>query len=95
VIASFDDGVGVMLIGPPSELLATGETSRKRSVESSFDLTPHEARVASMARDGATNQEIATELFVSRKTVEYHLHKVFTKLGITAREPLERVLPRD
>ncbi len=48
-----------------------------------------------MARDGASNQEIATQLFVSRKTVEYHLRKIFTKLGISAREHLDRVLPGD
>jgi DNA-binding CsgD family transcriptional regulator len=48
-----------------------------------------------VAPDSETNQEIATELFGSRKTVEYHLHKVFTKVGITAREQLDRVLPRD
>jgi DNA-binding NarL/FixJ family response regulator len=46
-----------------------------------------------MARDGASNQDIATQLFVSRKTVEYHLHKVFTKLGINSRQQLEHVLP--
>ena len=45
-----------------------------------------------MARDGASNQDIATELFVSRKTVEYHLHKVFSKLGISTRQQLEYVL---
>jgi DNA-binding CsgD family transcriptional regulator len=74
------------------ELLATGETARKRSIETSDDLTPHEARIARMARDGASNQDIATELFVSRKTVEYHLHKVFTKLGISNRQQLSRAL---
>jgi DNA-binding CsgD family transcriptional regulator len=75
------------------ELLATGETARKRTVETRDELTPHEARIARMARDGASNQDIATQLFVSRKTVEYHLHKVFTKLGISSRQQLERVLP--
>jgi DNA-binding CsgD family transcriptional regulator len=75
------------------ELLATGENSRKRSIETGDDLTPHEARIARMARDGASNQDIATELFVSRKTVEYHLHKVFSKLGISTRQQLEYVLP--
>src|SRR5712672_3540885 len=75
------------------ELLATGETARKRTVETRDDLTPHEARIARMARDGASNQDIATELFVSRKTVEYHLHKVFTKLGISTRQQLDGVLP--
>ena len=66
------------------ELLATGETARKRTIETSDELTPHEARIARMARDGASNQDIATQLFVSRKTVEYHLHKVFSKLGATS-----------
>jgi ATP/maltotriose-dependent transcriptional regulator MalT len=75
------------------ELLATGETARKRTIETTDELTPHEARIARMARDGASNQDIATELFVSRKTIEYHLHKVFSKLGITTRQQLEHVLP--
>jgi DNA-binding NarL/FixJ family response regulator len=74
------------------ELLATGETARKRTVETSDELTPHEARIARMARDGASNQEIATQVFVSRKTVEYHLHKVFTKLGVSTRQELARAL---
>ena len=74
------------------ELLATGETARKRAIETTDELTPHEARIARMARDGASNQDIATELFVSRKTVEYHLHKVFSKLGISTRQQLEYVL---
>jgi ATP/maltotriose-dependent transcriptional regulator MalT len=77
------------------ELLATGETARKRTDETRGELTPHEARIARMARDGASNQDIATQLFVSRKTVEYHLHKVFTKLGISTRQQLEHVLPAD
>jgi DNA-binding CsgD family transcriptional regulator len=76
------------------ELLATGETARKRTAETRDELTPHEARIARMARDGASNQDIATQLFVSRKTVEYHLHKVFAKLGISTRHQLEDVLPR-
>jgi ATP/maltotriose-dependent transcriptional regulator MalT len=75
------------------ELLATGETARKRTIETTDELTPHEARIARMARDGASNQDIATELFVSRKTVEYHLHKVFSKLGISTRQQLDYVLP--
>jgi ATP/maltotriose-dependent transcriptional regulator MalT len=77
------------------ELLATGETARKRTDETRDELTPHEARIARMARDGASNQDIAMQLFVSRKTVEYHLHKVFTKLGISTRQQLEQVLPAD
>jgi DNA-binding CsgD family transcriptional regulator len=77
------------------ELQATGETARKRTAGTTDDLTPHEARIARMARDGASNQEIANQLFVSRKTIEYHLHKVFIKLGISTREHLDRVLPAD
>ena len=75
------------------ELVATGETARRRTVETGDELTPQEQRVARMARDGASNEEIATQLFVTRKTVEYHLHKVFLKLGISTRAHLDRVLP--
>jgi DNA-binding CsgD family transcriptional regulator len=57
------------------------------------ELTPHELRIATMTRDGASNQQIATQLFVSHKPVEYHLHKVFLKLGISRREQLGRALP--
>jgi DNA-binding CsgD family transcriptional regulator len=90
-------GMGAMAFADRAtrELLATGERARKRTVETRDELTPHEARIARMARDGASNQEIADQLFVSRKTIEYHLHKVFLKLGITTREHLDRVLPGD
>jgi DNA-binding CsgD family transcriptional regulator len=77
------------------ELLATGDTARRREDESRDELTPHELRIARMARDGASNQEIASQLFVSRKTVEYHLHKVFVKLAISRREQLRLVLQGD
>jgi DNA-binding CsgD family transcriptional regulator len=76
------------------ELRATGETARKPTADTRDELTPHEARIARMARDGASNQEIANQLFVSRKTIEYHLHKVFI-IGISTREHLDRVLPAD
>jgi len=75
------------------ELLATGETVRKRTIQTAGELTPHEARIARMARDGLSNQEIAGQLFLTRKTVEYHLRKVFTKLGVTSRHELGRALP--
>jgi DNA-binding CsgD family transcriptional regulator len=75
------------------ELLATGETVRKTTVDTVDQLTPHETRIARMARDGASNQEIATQLFITRKTVEYHLRKVFTKLGVSRRSQLHQVLP--
>jgi DNA-binding CsgD family transcriptional regulator len=77
------------------ELLATGETARKRSVETSDDLTAQEAQIAGLARDGLSNPEIGARLFISPRTVQYHLRKVFTKLGISSRNQLDRVLPSD
>jgi DNA-binding CsgD family transcriptional regulator len=70
------------------ELLATGETVPKRTVETLTDLTAQEAQIAKLARDGRTNQEIAAQLFISPRTVEWHLGNVFTKLGITSRKDL-------
>jgi DNA-binding CsgD family transcriptional regulator len=70
------------------ELLATGETVRKRTVETLTDLTAQEAQIAKLARDGHTNQEIAAQLYISPRTVEWHLGNVFTKLGITSRKDL-------
>jgi DNA-binding CsgD family transcriptional regulator len=77
------------------ELQATGEIARKRTVETSGQLTAQEAQVARLARDGLSNPEIGTRLFISAHTVAYHLRKVFTKLGITSRSQLDRVLPSD
>jgi DNA-binding NarL/FixJ family response regulator len=76
------------------ELLATGETARKRTAETLDELTPQEAQIARLARDGRTNPEIGTELFISPRTVEYHLTKVFAKLGISSRKEL-RAAPLD
>ena len=70
------------------ELLATGETVRKRTVDTLTDLTAREAQIAKLARDGHTNQEIAVQLFISPHTVEWHLGNVFTKLGIASRKDL-------
>jgi DNA-binding CsgD family transcriptional regulator len=75
------------------ELPATGEQARKRVVNPREDLTAQEAQIAVQARDGVSNAEIAARLFISRRTVEYHLSKVFTKLGISSRYELARVLP--
>jgi len=77
------------------ELLATGETVRKRVPERSGALTAQEAQVARLARDGLSNPEIGARLFISSRTVQYHLRKVFTKLGISSRSQLHRVLPGD
>jgi DNA-binding CsgD family transcriptional regulator len=77
------------------ELLATGETVRKRRVETRGDLTAQEAQIARLARDGLTNPEIGGQLFISPRTVQYHLRKVFLKFGISSRAELERVLPGD
>ncbi|MGW5195294.1 AAA family ATPase [Kribbella sp. NPDC004138] len=75
-----------------AELLATGERVRKRSVESGRELTTQESRIGYLARDGLSNSEIGARLFLSPRTVEYHLHKVFAKLGITSRTELHLVL---
>jgi DNA-binding CsgD family transcriptional regulator len=77
------------------ELLATGEHARKRTVETREDLTPQEAQIARLARDGLSNPEIGVRLFISPRTVEYHLHKVFGKLGISSRNQLQSALPRE
>jgi DNA-binding CsgD family transcriptional regulator len=74
------------------ELSATGESVRKRTVEMLDELTTQEAQVARLARDGYTNAEIGAQLFVSARTVEYHLRKVFGKLGITCRKQLRAAL---
>jgi len=75
------------------ELLATGETARKRTVETARHLTGQEAQIARLAGEGNTNPEIGAQLFLSPRTVEYHLHKAFRKLGISSRRELRRALP--
>jgi DNA-binding CsgD family transcriptional regulator len=75
------------------ELLATGETVRKRTVDTVSELTPQEAEIARLARDGYTNPEIGARLFISARTVEWHLGKVFAKVGVSSRRELRRALP--
>ena len=75
------------------ELLATGETVRKRTVETRDELTAQEAQIARLARDGRTNPEIGAQLYISPRTVEWHLRNVFTKLGIRSRRELHDALP--
>jgi len=76
------------------ELAATGETVRKRTAETTTTLTAQEAYIARLARDGRTNTEIGAQLFLSVRTVEWHLRKIYTKLGITSRRELRAALGR-
>jgi DNA-binding CsgD family transcriptional regulator len=76
-----------------AELSAAGERAQPRTPATSVDLTPQEARVAGLAVEGVTNNQIAAELFISPRTVEYHLRKVFRKLGVSSRSQLSRHLP--
>ena len=77
------------------ELQATGETARKRTVKTHDALTAQEAVIARLAREGLSNPEIGARLFISARTVKYHLSKVFTKLDISSRAQLDRALPGD
>ena len=74
------------------ELQASGEKVRRRTVETRDDLTAQERQIARLARDGLSNPEIAARLFLSARTVEWHLHNVFVKLNIKSRRDLENAL---
>ena len=88
-----DSGMEAFAERARRELLATGETVRKRTVETLDDLTPQEGQIARLAADGRTNPEIGAQLFLSPRTVEWHLRKVFGKLGISSRRELRSALP--
>ena len=77
------------------ELVATGGKARRRTTETRDDLTAQEEQIARLARDGLSNPEIGARLFLSPRTVEWHLKKVFTKLGISSRMGLHDALPRE
>jgi DNA-binding CsgD family transcriptional regulator len=74
------------------ELLATGDTVRKRTVQTASELTAQEEHIARLAVDGRTNAEIGAQLYLSTRTVEWHLGKVYTKLGVGSRRELRRAL---
>ena len=91
--AAFDAmGAGGFAERAQRELLATGETVRKRTADTSEALTPQEAQIAHLADEGFTNPEIGHQLFLSHRTVEWHLRKVFNKLGIASRRELSNAL---
>ena len=87
------DSLGARLLADRAadELRASGEVARRRPLGAIGDLTPRERQVARLAAAGYSNGEVAARLFLSQKTVEYHLHKVFTKLGVTSRTDLAAV----
>jgi DNA-binding CsgD family transcriptional regulator len=86
-------GVEAFAARAERELLATGERVRKRRIETREQLTAQEIQVARLAREGLSNADIGARLFISQHTVAYHLRKVFSKLGVTSRNQLARVLP--
>ncbi len=96
-LRSAHDALAAMAVGAFAErarheLLATGERVRKRTVETSGQLTAQEAHIAGLAAQGLTNPEIGSALYVSARTVEWHLRKIFTKLGVNNRRELRKVL---
>jgi DNA-binding CsgD family transcriptional regulator len=88
-------GAGAFAERARRELLATGETVRARTPDTREELTAQEAQIAMLARDGLSNPGIGARLFISPRTVQYHLRKVFAKLDISSRNELHIALPRD
>jgi DNA-binding NarL/FixJ family response regulator len=85
-------GMGAFTERSRRELLATGETVRKRAAQTRYEFTAQEVQIARLAGDGLSNPEIGAQLFLSTRTVEWHLRKVFSKLGISSRRELRRAL---
>ena len=80
--------------GAAAELRATGEPVQKQATDTDYDLTPQESRIATLAAQGLTNPAIAEQMFISSATVEYHLWKVYRKLGIKSRTQIANKLMR-
>ncbi len=78
-----------------AELRATGETARRSRLAADTELTPQEVRIAQLVAEGCSNREVAEQLFLSPRTVGYHLSRVFQKLDVSSRTMLARVLPED
>jgi DNA-binding NarL/FixJ family response regulator len=78
-----------------AELRATGETAHQRDNGTIDRLTPQELQIVRLVGGGGTNREVAAQLFLSPRTVDYHLHKIFTKLGMSSRAELVRLAARD
>ena len=75
------------------ELRASGETAHRQAFVAGIDLTPREVQIVRLAHDGLTNSEVGNQLFISARTVEYHLSKVFAKTGVTSRAGLGVLFP--
>jgi DNA-binding NarL/FixJ family response regulator len=88
-------GAGPWAEAANAELRASGETARKRDPSTVNQLTPQELQIVRLVAEGATNREVAGQLFLSPRTVDYHLHKVFTKLGLSSRAELVRLSLQD
>ena len=94
-LALFEDlGAAPLAERAAQELRASGETARRRDVSTATDLTAQERQVAGLVRQGMSNRDVAAQLFVSPRTVDFHLRNVFSKLGVTSRAELT-ALPLD